>query len=179
MLASDYKSSTQDAKALEQQQKEDTLSVDTSQVITVKPSTVCILEHYDMVSQEQRQEEMNTPEYLVGLTREEIIAYLNSYMLDLPLEEMQDGLISYELIAFSKDNVTLRKTYNSDTVLFRYYIVVEDNIVVVYYQDKKTVYEYTGIDATSLPIEEQTRLSQGIEVKNEKELYGILEDYSS
>ena len=58
-------------------------------------------------------------------------------------------------------------------------MVVENNEVVVYYSDWKNVYENTGIDATALPVEEQKKLSSGIKIKDDAELYSMLEDYSS
>lgn len=43
----------------------------------------------------------------------------------------------------------------------------------------KTVYEHTGIKISSLSAKERKQLKKGIEVKDEEELYGILENYSS
>jgi hypothetical protein len=58
-------------------------------------------------------------------------------------------------------------------------LIAVDGEVVVYYGDKKTVYEYTGIETKNLSREEKTMLKKGIEVKDEEELYQILENYSS
>ncbi len=51
--------------------------------------------------------------------------------------------------------------------------------MVAYYGDKKTVYEYTGIETSSLHAKERRALKKGIEVQDEDELYNILENYSS
>jgi len=58
-------------------------------------------------------------------------------------------------------------------------LVVEDNEIVVYDAKWKNVYERTGIQIQGLMQEEQEKLIQGMYVKDEKELYSILEDYSS
>ena len=51
--------------------------------------------------------------------------------------------------------------------------------VVVYYSDKSTVYEYTGIRTDSLSEDEQVRIRIGYFVSDEEELYSLLESYSS
>lgn len=155
------------------------VQADTGKIDTITPYTEYILETYDMVTGEKKRSKLNTPESFIGLSRNELIGYLNRYMADLSLEEFQQGMVSFELVSFSTDKVVLSKTYNSDKIKFQYYIVVYEGMVVVYYSDKKTVYEYTGIEANILPEEEQIKLNYGIYVKDEEELYGILENYSS
>ncbi len=148
----------------------------TSKVTT---STEYVLETYDIKTDQTVTNTAPTPEYLIGLTREEVIAYLNGYIKNMSLEEYQQGLISYELVSFSSEKIVLRKTYNSDYMQYKYYIAVEDGEVVVYYSDRETIFEYTGIEAAALSEEEQIKLNYGIYVKDQEELYGILENYSS
>lgn len=145
----------------------------------ITPSTRYKLEQYDVVTNQVTEEIQNIPDYLLGLTREEVIGYLSSYMSNLPLSEQKKGLQAYELVSFSEEEVTIKKTYNSDAVLYKYCMVVRDGMVVVYYCDKKTVYEYTGISYLDLPEEEQQKLMDGIYIETDEELYGILENYSS
>ena len=47
------------------------------------------------------------------------------------------------------------------------------------YGDKKTIFDYTGIKTSRLDKKERNALKKGVEVKDEDELYGILENYSS
>ncbi len=159
--------------------KNDVVFTEKQQADKVMPNTEYILETYNITTGEGFSETLSIPPELVGLDRNEVLSYLNEYMMEMPLEEYEKGLLSCELISFSEKTIVLKKTYNSDAVLYKYYLVVEDNIVVVYYCDKKTVYEYTGISASDLDMEERIRLSKGIEVETEEELYGILENYSS
>lgn len=155
------------------------IAADTSRIDLVKPATLCIMQTYDVTTGELSEETVDAPDYLLGFSREDVINYLNSYMSDVPLEEYQNGLMSYELVSFSDQKVILKKTYNKDSVPYRYCMAVRDGMVVVYYSDRKTVFEYTGILSADLPEKEQKKLNYGIFIKDDKELYGILENYSS
>ncbi len=60
-----------------------------------------------------------------------------------------------------------------------YYLKDTDGFVVVYRQDKKTVFEPTGIQTASLPEELAEEIQKGKFIKSEKELYSFLENYST
>lgn len=167
-----------------QTKKEDTNQDQTQAVIqqpdtVILPTTQYILETYDRKTDHVTSDELSTPGYLVGLTKEGVIDYLEEYMKDLTLSEYNKGLISYELLNFSADKVVLRKTYDEDTVPFRFYVIIKNGFVVVYNSDLKSVFKYTYIDAKTLPEEERIKLSQGIYVNSEEELYSLLESYTS
>lgn len=121
----------------------------------------------------------NIPNEWLGMNRDELIKWMHGYVENPPIYEINNGLLSFELVSFSPDLVKAKKTYLKDMVMYKYFIGVRNNMVVVYYSDKKTVYEYTGIDCKDLPMEEQKKLNYGIYVRDEAQLYGILEDYSS
>ena len=146
---------------------------------TVLPTTKYTLEVYNMKSDTTESQVLNPPAYLVGLTREEILDYLADYMSDMPLSEYNKGLISYELIYFSEDEIIIKKTYNEDFLPFRFYVVIKDGYVVVYNSDLKSIYNYTHIEAKNLPEEDRIALIQGIYVNSLDELYALLEGYSS
>lgn len=155
------------------------VSVDTIKEQVVTGKTECVMETYNDRGVLLDTQTIAVPSEFIGCTREEAVEYVTEYMQDLPLEEYLDGLVSYEVVSFSQDRLCLRKTYDDDAVEFRYYIVAKNDEVVVYYGDKKTVYEYTGIPVSGLTSEDQTELSYGILVTDDEELYGILENYSS
>lgn len=146
---------------------------------TVLPSTQYTLQTYDMKSGSLTEEELPTPSYLIGLTRDEVMQYLEDYLSDLPLSEFQKGLTSFELISFSTDDIVLRKTYNPDSVEYKYFLKAVNGYIVAYYGDQKTVYDYTGVAVENLPLEDRLHLEDGIFVKDLDELYAILENYSS
>lgn len=164
---------------VESEKEEQVYPASNQEEAIVKPGAVCIYEIYNTETGTTTEEEGYVTSEMVALKRSDILLYLQEYMDNLPKEEAEKGLEAYTLSYFSTDKVVFQKTYNPNKASYMYYIVVENNIVVVYYTDWKTVYEYTGIDARGLSLEEQKKLSNGIKVKDNAELYSILEDYSS
>lgn len=148
----------------------------------ITPKTQLIMQTYyiDARNHDNLEESKeNMPSELIAMSEDELEDYLEDYMDDIPLNEYLDGLLSYEVIEFSKDKVILRKTYAADWNENEYYLCDVDGYVVVYYSDKETVFEYTGIKTADLSSEEQVRLKIGYYVSDEEELYALLESYSS
>jgi hypothetical protein len=145
----------------------------------ILPSTKYILECYQLKDNSLVREELAPTADLIGLTRRELILKLSDYMKEIPISEEMDGLYGYELLSFSPKEVVIRKSYNADIHKFQYYVAVRDGKVIVYYSDRKTVYEQTEIDAISLPEKDRNELMKGIEVRTRDELYSLLESYSS
>ncbi len=158
---------------------DDTVAVSESEIPTVKPTTKYTLQIYDMKTDTMETQNLNPPADLVGLTREQVISYLSDYMDNMPLSEYNKGLISDELVSFTADEITIKKTYHEDFVPSRYYVAVKDGYVVVYNSDLESVYQYTEIEAKKLPEEDRIALSKGIYVNSKEELYSLLESYSS
>ena len=147
--------------------------------VIIMPTTKYTLQIYDIKSGIMEDESLSTPSYLVGLNREEVIEYLYDYMQDLTWNEFEKGLASFELTVFSKQNVVLRKTYNIDIVEDKYFLKSQNGYIVVYFSDKKTVFDYTSVSVESLSQFEKLQLEKGIIVKDLEELYAVLENYSS
>lgn len=61
----------------------------------------------------------------------------------------------------------------------QYVVVDEEGFLTVYLDDTETVYMYTGIASTSLPIEVQEEICTGKTFTNLEDLYRFLESYSS
>ena len=70
----------------------------------------------------------------------------------------------------------LAPRYNS---LNGFYLYEKNGYVVVYENDKKTPYEYTDIFYEELPELLKQEIKNGKYIKNEEELYGFLENYTS
>lgn len=166
-------------RQIESQKEEQVYPAGNQEEAIVKPGATCIYQIYNTETGTMTEEEGYVTSEMVALKRADILLYLQDYMDHLPKEEEEKGLEAYTLTYFSTDKVVFQKSYNPNKASYMYYIVVENNIVVVYYTDWKTVYEYTGIDARGLSLEEQKKLSNGIKVRDNAELYSILEDYSS
>jgi len=176
------KMESQIAKRVEDQWEEakeqEEVAVDNTQV-KLGVDTVYQVENYDAVKDQTTTEYLILPEELVGYNREQTDEYFKKYMKNLPVEEFLNGLQSTGVTAFSTERLVVHKVYDSSKIEYRYYLIAVDGEVVVYYGDKKTVFEYTGILTDNLSDEEQAALKQGIEVKDENALFGILENYSS
>ena len=142
-------------------------------------NTVYQVQNYDVQKDTTATDYETLPQDLVGFNRKQADDYFKDYMNRLPVEEYLDGLQSIGIVSFSADRLVVKRIYDTSKVTYRFYLIAVDGEVVVYYGDKKTVYEYTGIETKNLSKEERTMLKKGIEVKDEEELYGILENYSS
>jgi len=141
--------------------------------------TLYRVELYDTYSGELTVEEKPLPAEFIGLDRSEIEGYWEDYMGDIPLSEFEKGLLSCELVGFSEECVTVRKTYDSSEMKYQFYVVIENGCVTVYYSDRKTPYEHTDIFEEALPEDEVDKLRKGVYVEGEEELYGMLESLTS
>ncbi len=155
------------------------VEVDANDETLVLPSTKYILQTYNIDTDELTDETLQVPSYLVGLNRDEVIEYLDSYMEDLPWNEFRDGLSAYELLLFSDKEIIIKKTYNPELVQYQFFIKAVDDIIVVFYSDQKTVYQYTNMSVRDLPDEDKSRLEEGYFIEDHEKLYAILENYTS
>ncbi len=143
------------------------------------PSAQYILETCQASNGTMVRETLPIPGFMVGLSREDLLTYIGGYMEYLPVNEYLAGLTAYEVLSFSKDSVTIRKTYDENLVDFQFYLCEQNGRVTVYYSDLRTVYEYTEIECETLSEEVREELEHGFYVRDAKELYGILEGYTS
>lgn len=146
---------------------------------TVKKDAVCEFHYLDTATGKQWTESETVDPEWIGLTRQEIISCLAREISDMSLEEYQKGLVSSQLSSFSEERIVIEKTYNSKSHPYEFYMMVYDNMLVVYYSDKKTVYEYTGIMVDDIPEKDQITLNHGMYIRDEEELYELLQSYSS
>ena len=145
----------------------------------ITADTVCIYQLYYLDSGEQVQYEMKPGADIAGLTRGQLNNKLRRYMEQMTVMEYEAGLLSYELVSFSPERVVFQKVYDRDRVQFKYYVSIKNEAVVVFYSDKKTVFEYTGILQNELDDEIRTALSIGIPVRDVEELYDFLSGITS
>lgn len=157
---------------------EDTVSANANDD-TLGINTVYQIQKYDVTKDTTSTDYETLPEEFVGFTRKDADAYCKDYMDMLPVEEYLDGLQSIGVVSFSNERIIIKKIYDSSKVKYRYYLIAVEGEVVAYYGDKKTIYEYTGIETKNLSKEEKQALKKGIEVKDEDELFSILENYTS
>ncbi len=174
-----YVSKNMDEKLKELElQTEESLAVDSSSN-ELGENTIYQIQSYDSMTDTTTTEYETLPADMWGYTREDVEIFCQDYMNKMPAEEFLNGLQSMDVISFSGEQLILRKYYDLSKVKFRYYIIAVDGEVVVYYGDMKTVYEQTGIATKELSKEDRRELKKGIEVRDEQELFGILENFSS
>lgn len=173
-------SSGESERLLEQmiKENEEAVSAATSQE-KLNGTASYFLETCYLQSGTEEREQLALPGFMVGINRRELTAYVKGYMEAMPINEYLDGLISFEIVSFAEDKVVLRKTYDETKVENQFYICRRGDFVVVYYSDLRTVYEYTEIRMDSLIEEVRQSIEQGFYVKDLKELYSILEGYTS
>lgn len=160
-------------------QDAESVTADTDPDIFIKPDTTFYLEINNLNEQQLTKDIQVLPPEFVGLNREGLIDYLENYMKNIPIKEYQKGLTSYELLSFSGNTITLRKTYNSAFKGNLFFVTLSNDLIVVYYSDLKSVYEYTDISVSSLSADEKDALVTGIYVKDVEELYDVLASYTS
>ncbi len=162
----------------EEERKKETVSVGTNQAMVLEPGAEFTCNYYDKNTNEKWEETGKIAAVFVGWNREELQRYLQDYLAEPPSEEQEKGLTAYDLLSFSSDYIQIKKVYNPKQK-YQYLLVVENNEVVIYDSKWEKRYEQTGIFIESLSEEEKNKLMEGIYVKDEAELYSILEDYSS
>ena len=108
-----------------------------------------------------------------------ILEQPSSFLIGMTQEEIADMFMDWEITEFSSDEVVLRRDILSEQE--RVFIIGahEGFIAVFYNPDKSGIVELTNKPISALPIEEQERLKEGIEVFGDEELFRALEDFSS
>ena len=119
------------------------------------------------------------PVKYIGLDRSSLLEELEEYNKNPPLSELKNGFTNIELTAFSKDRVVICKYYEPEPEEEGFYLMVADHFVIVYKEDKRTIYMNTDILLENLSSQLQEEIIAGKYVENEQELYNFLESYSS
>lgn len=136
------------------------------------------LETYDSASGAKTTEILAVPQELLGMTREEVVGYLNSKCESPSEEDIKQGLVNYELSSFSAKSMTVLKTITS-APSYQYYLVAEDGYLLVYLSDRTTNYLFTHIALTEFPEKEQSELMEGKGFYSMMDLFNYLESYTS
>ena len=119
------------------------------------------------------------PNKYVGMNREQFLTAMEIYQASPPLKELERGFVGLEVLSFSRERVVVQMNYSYIQPSASFYLAVYNNEVIVYLDDRETVYIETKIRLDSLPEELQQDIIQMILVESEEELYNFLEAYSS
>lgn len=144
----------------------------------VTNKTRYIIEKYEEESEELVKEERAVPAAYAGLTREELEHQLAVEFATMSWEEEKAGLVKISLESFSAEKIVIKKVYNKSGEQ-GFILKLEDGEVVIYRVDEDEPYEKTGLMEDSLSEEDKKLLKGGYAVQSEKELYSILENFSS
>lgn len=163
------------------------VAADNQSQIIVKRNTKYTLETYYSDKDETVTESLNIPVELIGLDRNQVIDFIESNTSFF--EETDKRILNVMLLSFSDKEVVIRRNvekaeeattkYNYSAEVSKYYVVLEENGVVVYKEDKTTVYMETGITENEMDEAMVAELKYGVAIKNISELYRFLESITS
>ena len=153
------------------------VAVEEEEILTA--DTEYVLEEYDTKRGTVIETVKKVPEKYLGMDREAFVQSMDLYALTPPLSELERGFIGLEVVSFSRSRVVVRMNYLYIEPSEGFYLKVENNNIVVYCDDEKTIYMYTTISALELPDNLKSQIVEGIFMEDEAELYSFLETYSS
>ena len=113
------------------------------------------------------------------MNRDQFLEPMELYEAFPPLSEMERGFVSLEVLSFSRERVVVQMNYRYIQPSMGFYLAVYNNEVLVYLEDRETVYIETEIMLEQLPEPLQQEIIDMKWLENEEELYDFLETYSS
>lgn len=146
---------------------------------TLTADTKYVIEENDMLKDSVVETVWTIPHKYIGMNREQFVEAITAYGENPPLAEVERGFVGLQVLSFSRDRVVVQMDYKYVQPGSGYYVAVFDNEVIVYLEDKETVYINTGIKLENLPAEVQSEVIQMMWMTDEESLYGFLEAYSS
>lgn len=141
--------------------------------------TSYVLEETDLRNHTIVETTWKLPAKYIGMNREEFLEAMDLYEASPPLEELERGFVSLEVLSFSTEKVVVQMNYEYVQPGSSFYLKVENNYVVVYLEDMETVYMDTDILLTDLPEDLQQDIIRVMYVPDEESLYSFLENYTS
>lgn len=146
---------------------------------TLNADTSYILEETDLRTNSVVETRWSLPVKYIGMDRQAFLEAMEVYEAAPPLEELERGFVSLEVLRFSTDEVVVQMNYEYVQPTVSFYLVVRDNYVAVCLEDMQTVYMETDILLKELPEELQQEIIQVMYVPDEETLFDFLENYSS
>ncbi len=141
--------------------------------------TSYVLEETDLRTDTVVETTWKLPSMYIGMDREQFVEAMEIYEASPPLDQLQRGFVSLEVLSFSPQKVVVQMNYEYAEPVKSYYLKVENNYVSVYLDDMITLYMDTDICLKDLPEELQQEIIGMMYVPDEESLFGFLENYSS
>ncbi len=167
------------SKEQEEPEEEQVIEASVEGKPVVTADTLYLVETVDLSEGKVEEQEETLPFKYIGLDREGLLNELSFYDSNPPLAERELGFETIELTAFSKDRIAVCKYYRPKKENKGFYLMVADHFIVVYEEDKKTLYMNTDILLEDLDDDLQAQIICGKYMENEEALYHFLESYSS
>lgn len=141
-----------------------------------------ILESYNINDKTIETAAQNVPSEFLGMNRQELIDYLKANKKKFADKGQQVQNIM--LVSMEKDKLVIRKSISiieetTEEEKCKYYVTLQENKIIVYREDKTTIFLETSINVETLDTDSMDKLKQGIPVKNISELYRILESFTT
>lgn len=146
---------------------------------TLCVDTEYVLEEIDVVRETVVETTWKLPDKYVGMNREQFLEAMESYEAVPPLSEVERGFIGLEVLSFSRERVVVKMNYQYLQPTVGFYLAALNNEIVVYLEDKETVYINTGISLEDVPEEIQMQIMEMLWLEDEESLYTFLETYTS
>lgn len=159
-------------------EEQDALYV-TSNSETLYVGTEYVLEETDIIHNTVVETTWRLPDKYVGMNREQFLAAMETYEAAPPLTELERGFVGLEVLSFARERVVVRMNYRYVQPSSSFYLAAYDNKVLVYLEDRQTVYIETNILLDALPLDLQQEIVRMMWIENEEALYNFLETYSS
>lgn len=137
------------------------------------------VETFDVQTSETSQEEQSIPVELLGLNRQEVIAYLKALSAKSKEDTEADTFSEFSLLLFSDNSVVVRETINVNTDKYVCFLIAEDGYVNIYTSDRSDIYLDTSLPLSEFGLEYIPELEKGIYMKSDDELFNFLQNHTS
>lgn len=154
---------------------DDYTEVNNSESNVILSSARYIIEEYNSDTDELIKKEEKIPVDYIGLTREQVIDYLTTYVAKNKDETLQN----VQLVAFSPESLIIRKTVCNPTNIYNYFVISENNIIMIYNANHDKLFIDTGIDVSNIEEQYKEELKDGFYIETIHDLYNYLESITS
>lgn len=142
--------------------------------------TEYVIEEKDVLRGSSVETKGKLPQKYIGMDLERFVKAMETLTASPPLSELERGFVGAQVLNFSRQRVTVQMNYRYVQPGECFYLALVDHRVVVFLEDKKTIYISTGISSNMLSEELREEMMEDmIYIENEQKLFDFLEAYSS
>lgn len=146
---------------------------------TLNADTEYILREKDLLNGSEVETSEEIPDMYIGMNREQFLTAMENYAAAPPLSEKERGFVSLDVLSFAPSRVVVQMNYRYVQPSKSFYVMAINDLIVVYKEDRQTVYQYTNIRLSQLPERLQQEIIGVMYIADEESLYDFLENYTS